>query len=778
MPWWSGDGSERVGRAAVGLLSLGLWVGTAAGWQSGPPKVFPSDVDLVVVDVTVVGANGRPIGGLTQNDFVISEDGNRQDIATFAAVVADEAAVSAGPSGRTIALFLDDLNLTSSQAERVKTGVADFLTNHTTPGDEISLIAPGSGLAERALIPGGRDEMLAAMRRVRSRRFGDGPNQRLSEVEAQRIYKEHDAQTEEQVSRRFVAEDAGLADLGETQVRLLVRGQAAQVFNEAFARTKSTLGAIERVLGSWEGKPGRKQVVLASAGFFYDTSLPELRSIVNAALRVNAAIYFLDARGLKGLAPFQDMEAAAATDVRDLNAVLFEGLQATEGAESLAADTGGFTVRNTNDLAKGFRAIADTSRAYYLIGYHPSAARHDGKFQRIEVALQQAHPGMKVLARRGYFAPKDGFAAAAPSPLVGRNEPPPTAGPSAAQPAILEAVARYRQGDRAVIRETLSLDRLRRDLADLKRRKGTATCDTCEDRRFEPFPFEAAAMLLTDQDALERNSRPGLEEAPPLPAPLLGAARQFLELIPDPERRRRFERPWLLAVALHLFQHGQWPLALSYMDLGLQRYPEDARLLLARGSLLETVGFQQLQLVSPDDVVAAPTQSRRDDAWKQASAGRSLLAQAESCYGRALKANPGLLEARVRLGHVLHRMNQPEKAARELEGVLAEPDANAHLRYLAWLFLGAIREAQGRPTDGVLAYRAAIGLLPESQAAYVALSHALHRVGEREASLEPLRETLGRAGRGHESDPWWVYPWGQSLEVNERLQGLRQEALR
>ena len=333
-------------------------------------------------------------------------------------------------------------------------------------------------------------------------------------------------------------------------------------------------------------------------------------------------------------------------------------------------------------------------------------------------------------------------------------------------PAFLEAVERYRRGDRGVVREAWPIERLRRDIADLKRL-----------RHFESFPFEAAAMLHTDRDVEERNSGLRLEEVPPLPAPFLDAARQILDLIPDPERRRRFERPWLLAVALHLVQRGQWPLALRYMDLGLQRYPDDPRFLLARGSLLETQGAQDLQLVPPADLAAA-TQSRRDAAWKQTAEGRGQMVQAETCYRRALTADPGLLEARVRLGHLLLRMGQPEKAVPELEAVIAEPEADPHVRYLAWLFLGAIREAEGRPRDAVPAYQAAIGVLPDSQAASIGLSHALHRLGERAASRESLRETIARAGRRQDRDPWWVYPWGQSHEADERLEALRQQVVR
>ena len=334
-------------------------------------------------------------------------------------------------------------------------------------------------------------------------------------------------------------------------------------------------------------------------------------------------------------------------------------------------------------------------------------------------------------------------------------------GPS---PALLDAVERYRRGE--AVREAWPEKRLRQDIAELKRWPRRAS-----------FPFEAGAMLYTDRDVEDRKAGAGDEEVLPRPAPLLEAAQKVLELIPDPERRRRFERPWLLAVALHLYQRGQWPLAAHYMDLGRERYPEEPRFLLARGSLLESQGTLNLQFSLPTDL-APGSPSRRDAVKAQAFAGRDQMVQAESCYRRALAADPALFEARVRLGHVLHRLGEPGKAVPELERVLAAPDAERPLQYLAWLFLGATREAEGKPRDAVSAYQAAVALLPDGQAAYVALSHALHRLGEQTASREALREGLARAPRRRDQDPWRNYPWGQSTEADERLQALREQAMK
>ena len=72
---------------------------------------------------------------------------------------------------------------------------------------------------------------------------------------------------------------------------------------------------------------------------------------------------------------------------------------------TVAEETGGFAVRNTNDLSAGIRRIADESRSYYLVGYTPREPRRDGRFHKIQVRVNR--PGLTVRARKGYYAPDD-----------------------------------------------------------------------------------------------------------------------------------------------------------------------------------------------------------------------------------------------------------------------------------------------------------------------------------------------------------------------------------
>ena len=77
----------------------------------------------------------------------------------------------------------------------------------------------------------------------------------------------------------------------------------------------------------------------------------------------------------------------------------------------LADNTDGRAIVNTNDIASGFRQIADDLSAYYLLGYSSTNAALDGKFRQIQVKVNQSR--VSVSARKGYVAALP--AAAAPS---------------------------------------------------------------------------------------------------------------------------------------------------------------------------------------------------------------------------------------------------------------------------------------------------------------------------------------------------------------------------
>jgi VWFA-related protein len=76
-------------------------------------------------------------------------------------------------------------------------------------------------------------------------------------------------------------------------------------------------------------------------------------------------------------------------------------------AHKIADETGGRVIEVSSEkhLTEAFDQIAEELRDQYTIGYYPTNAARDGRFRKIKVEATDKE--MKVLARRGYYAPKD-----------------------------------------------------------------------------------------------------------------------------------------------------------------------------------------------------------------------------------------------------------------------------------------------------------------------------------------------------------------------------------
>lgn len=75
-------------------------------------------------------------------------------------------------------------------------------------------------------------------------------------------------------------------------------------------------------------------------------------------------------------------------------------------AHRLTEDTGGrlIVIRSERNLEEAFDQISEELRSQYTLGYYPTNTARDGKFRKIKVEM--ANHDLKVLARKGYYAPK------------------------------------------------------------------------------------------------------------------------------------------------------------------------------------------------------------------------------------------------------------------------------------------------------------------------------------------------------------------------------------
>jgi VWFA-related protein len=399
---------------------------------------FPAKVEVVTVDVVVVDARGRAVPGFTASDFTVLEDGQPQTVTSFQAVdlpplpppadkKVERPRVSSNVArelrqGRTFTVVFDDIHLSPEQAFRAKAALGEFLRTGVREADRVMLVATGGAAWWSARMPEGREELVAILKRLDGRYIPDSSPDRITDYEAMRVMVYDDPDVGYQVQRRFDAygsmgrDRQGSREYADTlrprsDVGIIdpyVRTRANEIYRQAVARRKITLGVMTRAIQSLADVRGRKAMILVSQGFIFEQDFKEMRQLVEASLRVNVPVYFIDTRGLKALPDFMTATFGSPFDVQDTVAVLADISREAEGSENLALDTGGFVVKNTNDLQGGILRVSAESQAYYLLGYSPRNAARDGKFRRIEVRLPTARAkGLRVRARRGYYAPLD-----------------------------------------------------------------------------------------------------------------------------------------------------------------------------------------------------------------------------------------------------------------------------------------------------------------------------------------------------------------------------------
>jgi VWFA-related protein len=298
--------------------------------------------------------------------------------------------------------------------------VSRFLEKGVAPRDQVAVVGTFEGTRWSARMPEGRAELMQVVSRMQGRRVVERARDYISDYEAMRIDQDRDPIVTDQVVRRFFAtgemrEDTPLRGertdvMGDLEMgRSRVQARAGEVYSRNTLRDQQALGIIDRSLEALAGSPGRKSLVLVSAGIIQDSRLDAYRRVVSGSRRANAAVYFLDVRGLVAATSGLRADFGPSLDLvdRSTGAGLDERRDQSEGSEALALDTGGFVVRDDNDLVAGLERIGREARSYYLVGYAPTNTATDGRFRRIEVKVARAD--VKVRARRGYYAPgKDG----------------------------------------------------------------------------------------------------------------------------------------------------------------------------------------------------------------------------------------------------------------------------------------------------------------------------------------------------------------------------------
>lgn len=375
------------------------------------------DTKIVVVNVTVRDKSGNLVTNLKREDFRLLEDNVPQKIESFdlqelsgeplaPISVANGAPTleTRSPNGsqgatnagvpvaqtrrdpkryedkRLIGLFFDLSSMEPLEQARARDAGIKFVQSQMTAADLVSIMTFSSKFKVVADFTDDRETLIAILRAMS---VGEGSD--------------------------LAGTASTGADEGDDSGSFAADDTEFNIFN-----TDRKLTALEDAARKLALFPEKKALIYFSSGV-EKTGIEnesQLKATVNAAVRANVSFYPVDARGLVATAPGGDASMASPRGTGILTGSRQGSLRSNfvnsqETLYTLAADTGGKALFDSNDLSLGIKQAQQDIRSYYTLAYRSTNAADDGRYRRIRVQLvNAAYKDYKLDYRNGYYASK------------------------------------------------------------------------------------------------------------------------------------------------------------------------------------------------------------------------------------------------------------------------------------------------------------------------------------------------------------------------------------
>lgn len=374
--------------------------------------------------VSVTDSDGKPIEGLTANDFTVTEEGVPQAIAfvefqrleptspgpgiasgsgagpTVASAVPEQRDRGAGPAG------LNNVPPTPPQISIAPPGniqyrdrrllVLYFDLSAMPPPDQMRAYSNALKFVNTQMESA---DLLAIMT------FQGGA------VKVKQDFTDDRAGLREVIQRLIYGDDLDGDGIPDNPDPGSAFGQDDAEFN--IFNTDRQLSALQTAVTMLRPLPEQKSLVYFGSGLRLNgtDNQAQLRATINAAVRSNVSIHPIDARGLVAQAPLGDATRPSPGGIGLFTGQLAQAAmtnfqRSQDTLYALAKDTGGKAMFDYNDLSLGIAQAADSLTSYYIIGYYSTNSAADGRFRRVRISLNRGVAG-NLSYRQGYFADKE-----------------------------------------------------------------------------------------------------------------------------------------------------------------------------------------------------------------------------------------------------------------------------------------------------------------------------------------------------------------------------------
>ena len=392
--------------------------------QKDEPALFKARVNLVQVPVVVRDRQGKAIGTLKKEDFLLFDKGKPQYIARLSVekasgrplgakeIVDKDKSPDAPPSDipdRFIAYLFDDVHSQFGELAQTRDAVQRQIDTGLRTTDRAAIFTT-SGQTQQDFTDS-RDDLHRALAALRPRPVtGQGLNRcpNMTYYIADQMENKRDPT----VIQAVTLDTLNCNNMTPDQIQQAQQLASAAARNELSLgdhETRLAMGVIRDLIRRMAAMPGQRTVILISSGFL---TLPEHATekseIMDRAIKANVLLNALDARGLYTYT--SDITRPGTNAVTQTMLSRMDRENASANADvmaELAAGTGATFVQNSNDFDGGLRRLATAPEYYYLLAFSPQNLRMDGSFHSLKVTLAKtvAIKDAALSARKGYYAP-------------------------------------------------------------------------------------------------------------------------------------------------------------------------------------------------------------------------------------------------------------------------------------------------------------------------------------------------------------------------------------